>query len=159
MRCFRDFFNFFGNPSKFKFWGVSSFFWSIYQNCISVSALFLRGFTIFLIHFLIFLIRFRFFLKLYNWSVSPYFWSVSSNFWSAFFKNFKNLNLLIGFLKFLIRFLIFLIRFLKFRSFFSVVCILWKLTFVSTYNTKLINLAKEKHFKMNLKFLAISDKF
>ena len=40
LRHFRDFFKFFGNPSKFKFWGVSSFFWSISQNCISVSPLF-----------------------------------------------------------------------------------------------------------------------
>ena len=29
LRRFHDFFKFFGNPSKFKFWGVSSFFWSI----------------------------------------------------------------------------------------------------------------------------------
>ena len=87
LRHFRDFFKFFGNPSKFKFYRVSSFFRSISQNYIFGSPLFysniLDGFpnifegipnifgpfplfskTLKLICFLIFLIRFRFFPKL-----------------------------------------------------------------------------------------------
>ena len=124
---FRDFFEIFGIPSKVRFWGVSSFFKTICQNFRSISAVFqwniLEGFPNFFIGFPIFLVRFLIFFYMFPLfkktliisiflSVSSKFRFVSLNFLfvSAFYKNFKNINLLIGFLKFLIHFLIFLIR-------------------------------------------------
>jgi len=118
--AFARFLRIFRKSPKVRFWGVSSFLRSIYQNFRSLSALFqwknFKGFPnifegtpniLFYVRSLIFLIRFCFLKKLLNWSVSSYFRSVSSNFRSissyfrfvsTFFKNFKNLNLLFSFL-------------------------------------------------------------
>ena len=74
LRRFHDFFKLFGNPSKFKFWGVSYFFDQFprivypfplyfFQIFSRDYPIFLRGFPIFLVRFLIFLIRYPFFQK------------------------------------------------------------------------------------------------
>ena len=102
LRHFRDFFKFFGNPSKFKFWGVSSFFWSISQNCIFVSPLLysniLEGFP-------------NIFEGIHNiFDPFPHFFDP----FPLFSKTLKLICFLIfwiGFLKFLIRFRFFLILF------------------------------------------------
>ena len=110
---FRDFFKFFGNPFKFKFWGVSSFLIDLQKLCIHFCFILIEYFrrisqyfegipNIFgtFPHF--FLIRHLFFQKLFKWSVSSYIWSASSNFRSVssyFLIRFRCLKL--RFLKFL----------------------------------------------------------
>ena len=107
LRCFRDFFKFFGNPSKLKFWGVSSFF-DRFTRFVCPFPLYF--FQIFSRDFPIFFWSVSSFFKNFLIDMYPHIFdqfpqilrSVSSYFWfvSAIFKNFKNLNLLIGFLKF-----------------------------------------------------------
>ena len=101
LRCFRDFFKFFGNPSKFQFWGVSSFlidlpelyihfrfisfkyFRGISQYFRGISQYFWGDSQYFLNVSSIFG-PFPLFQKLLDWYVSSYFLSVSSNFIGPF---------------------------------------------------------------------------
>ena len=67
---FCDFFKFFGNPSKFRFWGVSSFF------LLDLPKLY--------IHFRFILIKYFREISQYVWGDSQYFWYVSSFFFYPF---------------------------------------------------------------------------